>query len=45
MPCRRVSERLLEASQRGMWSTDKETLRRLQSIYMQAEGVIEDASF
>ena len=40
-----VSERLLEASQRGMWSTDKETLRRLQSIYMQAEGVIEDASF
>ena len=40
-----VSERLLEASQRGMWSTDKETLRRLQSIYMQAEGVIEDVSF
>lgn len=37
-----ASERLLEAHQRGMWSTDEETLRRLQSIYMQAEGSVED---
>lgn len=39
-----VSERLLEASQRGMWDTDEETLHRLRSIYMQAEGTIEEVS-
>lgn len=39
-----VSERLLEANQRGMWNTDAETLRRLQGIYMQAEGNIEEVS-
>lgn len=39
-----ASERLLEAHQRGMWHTDQETLRRLRSIYMQAEGAIEDVS-
>lgn len=37
-----AAERLLEAHQRGMWNTDEETLRRLQGIYMQAEGSIED---
>ena len=37
-----VSERLLEAHQRGMWQTDEETLRRLRSIYMQAEGTCEE---
>lgn len=37
-----VSERLLEANQRGMWQTDEETLRRLRSIYMQAEGTCEE---
>lgn len=37
-----VSERLLEANQRGMWDTDEETLHRLRGIYMQAEGNIEE---
>ena len=37
-----VSERLLEASQRGMWNTDEKTLRHLRVIYMQAEGTIEE---
>ncbi len=37
-----VSERLLEAHQRGMWQTDENTLRRLRSIYMQAEGTCEE---
>lgn len=39
-----VSERLLEAHQRGMWQTDENTLQRLRSIYMQAEGTIEEVS-
>ena len=39
-----VSERLLEANQRGMWDTDEETLKKLRGIYMQAEGNIEEAS-
>ena len=39
-----VSERLLEASQRGMWNTDEATIRRIQKIYMQAEGNIEEVS-
>ena len=39
-----AAERLLEAHQRGMWETDGETLRKLRSIYMQAEGSIEEAS-
>lgn len=37
-----VSERLLEAHQRGMWQTDDDTLRQLQTIYMNAEGNIEE---
>lgn len=39
-----LSERLLEANQRGMWNTDEQTLRKLQKIYMQAEGTVEEAS-
>ncbi len=39
-----AAERLLEAHQRGMWETDEETLKKLRSIYMQAEGSIEEAS-
>ena len=39
-----VSERLLEANKRDMWNTDAETLRRIQMIYMQAEGAIEEVS-
>lgn len=38
-----VSERLLEAHQRGMWDADEETLRRLRDLYMRAEGTIEEA--
>lgn len=37
-----VSERLLEAHQRGMWETDGQTLKQIQSIYMRSEGTIED---
>lgn len=37
-----VSERLLEAHQRGMWDTDEATLKKIQSIYMRSEGNIED---
>ena len=37
-----VSERLLEAHQRGMWQTGEDTLRRLRNIYMQAEGTCEE---
>ncbi len=39
-----VSERLVEANQRGMWDADPETLSKLRSIYMQAEGTIEEVS-
>ena len=39
-----AAERLLEANMRGMWNTDEATLQRLQNIYMQAEGTIEEAA-
>ncbi len=39
-----AAERLLEANMRGMWNTDEATLQRLQNIYMQAEGTIEEAT-
>ncbi len=39
-----AAERLLEAHQRNMWETDEETLKKLRSIYMQAEGSIEEVS-
>ena len=39
-----LSERLLEAHQRGMWQTDEDTLQRLRAIYMEAEGTIEEVS-
>jgi cobaltochelatase CobN len=37
-----MSERLLEASQRGMWQADEEILKQLREIYMEAEGGIEE---
>lgn len=37
-----VSERLLEAHQRGMWNTDEKTLTQLRNIYMRSEGTIEN---
>ena len=37
-----MTERLLEANQRGMWSTSDERLKELRKVYMNAEGNIED---
>ena len=37
-----LSERLLEANKRGMWNTDEQTIKKLQKIYMQAEGTVEE---
>ncbi|MDR0722301.1 MAG: cobaltochelatase subunit CobN [Treponema sp.] len=37
-----ISERLLEAVNRGMWNASQETVEKLRSIYMEIEGAIED---
>lgn len=37
-----MSERLLEAHQRGMWQADEEDLRAVRRIYMDMEGAMED---
>ncbi|NEU04605.1 cobaltochelatase subunit CobN [Clostridium senegalense] len=37
-----MSERLLEANQRGMWNANKESVEKLRQIYMDIEGDIED---
>jgi cobaltochelatase CobN len=37
-----ISERLLEAEQRGMWNAKKETLERIRAIYLNTEGELED---
>ncbi len=37
-----IAERLLEAISREMWNTDQETKERLESIYLDIEGDIED---
>ena len=39
-----VSERLLEAHQRGMWDASPETLNQIRAIYMKVEGTIEETS-
>ncbi len=36
-----ISERLMEASQRGMWQTSEERLEALRQIYLEVEGDIE----
>jgi cobaltochelatase CobN len=42
---RAVSERLLEAAERGMWQEpDDEDLQRLKEIYLENEGVLEESS-
>jgi cobaltochelatase CobN len=42
---RAVSERLLEAAERGMWQEpDPEELQRLKEIYLENEGVLEESS-
>ena len=37
----RITEILLEASQRGYWDASQEMLQDLQSLYISIEGVIE----
>jgi cobaltochelatase CobN len=37
-----MTERLLEASQRGMWNASEETLEKLKGLYLDIEGNIED---
>lgn len=37
-----MAERMLEASKRGMWQASDEMLKAIQSIYMNAEGNLED---
>lgn len=39
-----MAERMLEASKRGMWQASEEMLQAIQSIYMNAEGNLEDHS-
>lgn len=40
-----ISERLLEAAQRGMWAEpDPETLARLRELYLEMDGVLEGRS-
>jgi cobaltochelatase CobN len=36
-----MSERLLEAAQRGMWNASEDALNRLKNIFLSAEGEIE----
>jgi cobaltochelatase CobN len=36
-----MSERLLEAAQRGMWNAGEETLEALRSIYLEMDGAME----
>ncbi|WP_328812768.1 cobaltochelatase subunit CobN [Paradesulfitobacterium ferrireducens] len=38
-----ISERLLEAAQRGMWEAEPEALQALRSIYLESEGDMEGA--
>lgn len=40
-----ISERLLEAIKRDMWQTDAQTQQRLEEIYLDIEGDIEEANF
>lgn len=37
-----ISERLLEASQRGMWNAKEESLSAVREIYLEMEGSIEE---
>ena len=37
-----ITERLLEAISRDMWDTDRETKEKLEALYLEAEGDIEE---
>jgi cobaltochelatase CobN len=39
-----ITERLLEAIGRGMWDADPETKQRLEQIFLEAEGDLEEAN-
>ena len=40
---RAISERLLEAAERGMWAEpEPEDLDGLKQVYLEAEGLLED---
>ena len=38
----RITETLLEAEKRGLWQATDETLDKLQSLYLDIEGELED---
>ncbi|HWR38741.1 MAG TPA: cobaltochelatase subunit CobN [Patescibacteria group bacterium] len=38
----RIAEKLLEASQRGLWQADETTRRQLQQLYLDIEGELEE---
>ncbi len=40
----RITEKLLEASQRGLWKADEHTKQELQQLYLSIEGELEDRS-
>ena len=37
-----VAEKLLEANKRGMWNARKDTLDKLQGIFLRTEGLLEE---
>ncbi|HEY3425045.1 MAG TPA: cobaltochelatase subunit CobN [Negativicutes bacterium] len=39
---RRIAEKLLEASQRGLWQANKQTKRELEQLYLSIEGELEE---
>jgi cobaltochelatase CobN len=40
-----ITERLLEAAQRGMWAApDQETIRQLKQVYLQIDEMLEERS-
>jgi cobaltochelatase CobN len=42
---RAISERLLEAAQRGLWSEpDTEDLEALKQVYLENEGMLEEST-
>jgi cobaltochelatase CobN len=38
-----ITERLLEAIERGLWQASEDTKKKLQQLYLQVEGLLEDA--
>jgi cobaltochelatase CobN len=39
-----MTERLLEAIERGLWNASEEMKKQLQQLYLQIEGLIEGAN-